>query len=114
MDILYRLGKATAAEVLAELGDQPSYSTVRTQLRVLEGKGHARHEDDGVRYVYLPTVPRSRARDSALGHLVETFFDGSTEKVVAALLGRSSSNLSAEQLERLSAMIEAAKKGGRK
>ncbi len=114
MDILYRLGKATAAEVLAELDGEPSYSTVRTQLRVLEVKGHVRHEDDGVRYVYLPTVPRSRARDSALGHLVETFFDGSVEKVVAALLGRSSSNLSAEQLERLSSMIEAAKKGGRK
>jgi BlaI family transcriptional regulator, penicillinase repressor len=114
MDILYRLGKAKAAEVLALLDGQPSYSTVRTQLRVLEAKGHVRHEDDGVRYVYLPTVPRSRARDSALGHLVETFFDGSVEKVVAALLGRSSSNLSAEQLERLSSMIEAVKKEGRK
>ncbi len=113
MDILYRRGKATAAEVLADLSGQPSYSTVRTQLRVLEEKGHARHEDDGVRYVYLPTMRRSRARDSALGHLLETFFDGSVEKVVAALLGRTSSKLSPEQLERLSSLIEEAKKGGR-
>ena len=114
MDILYRLGKAAAADVLAELDDQPSYSTVRTQLRVLEEKGHVRHEDDGVRYVYLPTVPRNRARESALGHLVETFFDGSVEKVVAALLGPGPSKLSSEQLERLAEMIDQAKKGERK
>ena len=114
MDILYRHCKATAAEVLTELGGEPSYSTVRTQLRVLEEKGHVRHEDDGVRYVYFPNVPRGRARDSALVHLVETFFEGSVEKVVAALLGRGSSKLSAEQLERLSSMIEEAKKGARK
>jgi predicted transcriptional regulator len=110
MDILYRLGKATAGEVLAELGGEPSYSTVRTQLRVLEEKGHVRHEDDGVRYVYLPNVPRSKARDSALLHMIETFFDGSAENVVANLLGPGSSRLSNEQLDRLAAMIEKARK----
>ena len=114
MDILYKLGRGTAGEVLAELPDQPSYSTVRAQLRVLEEKGHVQHEDDGVRYVYMPKVPRERAKHSALRHVVETFFEGSSEKVVAALLGPGASKLSPEELDRLSSMIEKARKGEKK
>src|SRR5471032_2132754 len=86
MDILYRRGRATAAEVMEDLSGDPNYSTVRTQLRVLEEKGHVRHEEEGLRYVYEPAVPRSAARKSAMRHLVETFFDGSAENAVAALL----------------------------
>src|SRR3954469_22757804 len=93
MDILYRRGRATAAEVMEELAGDPSYSTVRTQLRVLEEKGHVRHEEEGLRYVYLPVVARHTARRSALRHLVETFFDGSSEKAVAALLGGEGARL---------------------
>src|SRR5947199_9094411 len=84
MDILYRRGRATAAEVMADLSGDPSYSTVRTQLRVLEEKGHVRHDELGLRYVYAPAVPRRAARKSALKHLIETFFDGSAEQAVAA------------------------------
>src|SRR5580698_721658 len=87
MDILYRRSRATVGEVLEDLTDEPNYSTVRAQLRVLEDKGHVTHEEIGLRYVYTPTVPRHAVRQSALKHLVETFFEGSTEKVVAALLG---------------------------
>src|SRR5258706_8954412 len=87
MDILYRLGRATAGEVMAGLPGDPSYSTVRTQLRVLEEKGHVHHDEQGPRYVYMPAVPRRSARKSALRHLMATFFDGSAEKGVAALLG---------------------------
>src|SRR6187549_3923033 len=87
MDILFRRGRATAAEVMADLPGEPSYSTVRTQLRVLEDKGHVRHEDDGVRFIYMPVARRDSARKSALRHLVDTFFDGLAEKTVAALLG---------------------------
>src|SRR5438876_3492518 len=105
MDILYRRGRATAGEVMAALSDNPSYSTVRAQLRVLEEKGHVRHEEDGLRYVYAPTLPLHLVRRSALRHLVETFFDGSAEKVVAALLGGEASRLSHEEMERLAAMI---------
>src|ERR1051326_3360671 len=83
MDILYRRGRATASEVMADLTGEPSYSTVRTQLRVLEAKGHVRHEEEGLRYVYLPALPRRTARKSALRHLVDTFFDGSVEQTVA-------------------------------
>src|SRR5437762_11884085 len=91
MDILYRRGRATAAEVMSDLPGDPSDSTVRTQLRVLESKGHVRHEEEGLRYIYLPAVARHAARRSALRHLVDTFFEGSTEKVVAALqIGRAS------------------------
>src|SRR5213595_2302755 len=86
MDILYQLERATVGEVLSKLPDKPNYSTVRAQLRVLEEKGHVRHEEEGLRYVYLPCVPREVARRSALRHLVETFFEGSTEKAVAACL----------------------------
>src|SRR5580765_5242280 len=87
VDILYRRGRATAGEVMEELPDSPSYSTVRTQLRVLEEKGHVRHETDGLKFVYIPAAPRHTVRKSALRHLVETFFDGSVEQAVAALLG---------------------------
>src|SRR6188474_534846 len=101
MDRLYRLGRATASEVLDGLPGAPSYSTVRTQLRVLEAKGHVRHEAQGLRYIYMPTVPRHSARRSALKHLVETFFDGSNAKVVAALLGTDVGQLTPEELERI-------------
>ena len=87
MDILYQLERATVGDVLAKLDGKPNYSTVRAQLRVLEEKGHVRHEEEGLRYVYIPWVPREVARRSALRHVVETFFEGSTEKAVAALLG---------------------------
>ena len=110
MDILFRRGRATAAEVMAELPGEPSYSTVRTQLRVLEDKGYARHDEDGVRFVYMPAVARSSARRSALKHLMETFFDGSPEKVVAALLGGEAAKLSDEQLQRIAELIARARK----
>jgi BlaI family penicillinase repressor len=112
MDILYRLGRATAGDVMKQLSGTPSYSTVRTQLRVLEAKGHVRHEEAGLRYVYVPALPRHAARKSALRHLVDTFYDGSTEKVVAALLGGEGKNLSDEELQRLAAMIAKARKEG--
>jgi predicted transcriptional regulator len=101
MDILYRRGRATAAEVMDDLTGSPTYSTVRTQLRVLEEKGQVKHEEEGLRYVYTPAVPRHAARKSALKHLVNTFFDGSTEKVVAALLGGEGARLSDEELKRI-------------
>jgi BlaI family transcriptional regulator, penicillinase repressor len=112
MDILYRHGRATAGDVLKELPGDPSYSTVRTQLRVLEGKGHVRHEEHGLRYVYTPVVPRRAVRKSALRHLVDTFFDGSAEKTVAALLGGEGSRLSEEQLSRIAELVEKARKEG--
>src|SRR6187399_991178 len=114
MDILYRRGRATANEVMADLPGDPSYSTVRTQLRVLESKGHVRHEEEGLRYVYLPAVARHAARRSALRHLVDTFFDGSTEKVVAALLGGEGARLSEGELERIAALVAKARKDGRR
>src|SRR5690349_5199216 len=113
MDILYRRGRATAGEVLEELSGDPNYSTVRTQLRVLEEKGHVTHEEEGLRYVYAPAVPRSSARKSALRHLVETFFDGSPENAVAAILGGEGSKLSDEQLDRISELVKKAGKAGR-
>jgi predicted transcriptional regulator len=112
MDILYRLGRASATEVMRELPGEPSYSTVRTQLRVLEEKGHARHEEQGLRYIYVPAVPRHAARKSALRHLVDTFFEGSAEKAVAALLGGDRMRLSEEELERLASLIDKARKEG--
>jgi BlaI family transcriptional regulator, penicillinase repressor len=112
MDILYRRGRATASEVMADLPGDPSYSTVRTQLRVLESKGHVRHEEEGLRYVYMPELPRHTARRSALKHLVQTFFDGSTEKVVGALLGGEAARLSDDELDRIAAMVAKARKGG--
>jgi BlaI family penicillinase repressor len=112
VDILYRRGRATAGEVMAELPGSPSYSTVRTQLRVLEEKGHVRHEDDGLRYVYSPAVPRRAARRSALRHLVDTFFDGSAEAVVAALLGGEGARLTDAEVGRIRELIEKARKEG--
>jgi predicted transcriptional regulator len=110
MDILYRLGRATAGDILKELSGEPSDSTVRTQLRVLEAKGHVRHEEDGPRYVYLPVVPRRAVRKSALRHLVDTFFDGSAEKVVAALLGGEGARLSDDELDRIADLVAKAKR----
>jgi BlaI family transcriptional regulator, penicillinase repressor len=112
MDILFRRGRATAAEVMEELPGEPSYSTVRTQLRVLEEKGHVRHGLDGVRFVYTPVLARQAARKSALRHLVDTFFDGSSEQAVAALLGGEGARLTDDQLDRIASMIAKARKEG--
>ena len=111
MDLLYRDGRATAAEVQASLPDPPSYSAVRAMLRILEEKGHVRHQEDGPRYVYVPTIGREKAKRSALRHLVETFFDGSAEQVVAALLDGSARQLTDEELQRLAQLIESHKEG---
>jgi predicted transcriptional regulator len=111
MDILYRRGKATAHEVLEDLADPPSYSAVRALLRLLEERGHVKHTQDGQRYVYAPAVTRGDARKSALSHLVKTFFAGSVEDAVAALVDRS--KLSPEELDRLSDIIDRARKEGR-
>ena len=109
MDVLFRRGRATAAEVMEDLPGSPSYSTVRTQLRVLEEKGHVRHEEEGVRYIYMPAVRRHAARKSALKHLVDTFFDGSAEKAVAALLGGEAARVSSEELDRISELVAKAR-----
>jgi predicted transcriptional regulator len=114
MDVLFRLGRASAEEVMRELSGDPSYSTVRTQLRVLEEKGHVRHEEQGRRYIYLPAVPRTAARRSALRHVVDTFFGGSVEKVVAALLGGEAARVSPEELARIVDIVAAARKDGTK
>jgi len=114
MDILYRRGRATAADVMDELPGEPSYSTVRTQLRILEGKGHVKHEEEGLRYIYSAAVPRRAARKSAMRHLVDTFFGGSTENIVSALLGVEGSRLSEPELDRIAALIEKARKDGTK
>lgn len=114
MDLLYRLGQATAAEVMAALPGEPSDSTVRTQLRILEEKGHVRHHEEGLRYVYTAAVPRQSARKSALKHLVDTFFDGSAEQAVTALLGGEARRLSPEELDRLELMIRKARREGRR
>jgi len=111
MDALYALGRATAAEIRVRLDGSPSDSTVRTQLRVLEAKGHVRHEEQGLRYVYVPTVPRHSARRSALRHLVETFFDGSAAKAVAALVGGEGTRVSDEDLDRIARLVEDARRG---
>ena len=112
MDVLYQLERATVGEVLSKLRDKPNYSTVRAQLRVLEEKGHVRHEEHGLRYVYCPVVSRDIARRSALRHLVETFFEGSVEKVVATLLGGEVSRLSREELDRLMEIVAKSRKEG--
>ena len=113
MEIVYRLGQATAAEVHLELPDAPSYSAVRALLRILEDKGHLEHELQGPRYVFRPTVPRTAALQSALRQLVSTFFDGSTTQAVAALLDMSATRMSDEELEELSRRIAQAKQEGR-
>jgi predicted transcriptional regulator len=111
MDAVYHLGSATVADVTAELPDPPSYSAVRAMLGKLEAKGYLRHRQDGPRFLYLATVPRDEARESALERLVRTFFDGSAEKAVTALLDRSAAEMSDEELDRLSNLIQEAKKG---
>ena len=111
MDIIYARGQATAAEVTAALPDPPSYSAVRALLRILEQKGHLRHQQDGPRYVFLPTVPRDRARRSAMRNLVRTFFDGSAAQAAAALIDQA--QLSDEDFDRLAAVIDKARKEGR-
>jgi predicted transcriptional regulator len=110
LDTLYRLERATAAEIQAALDPPPHYSTLRAQLRVLEEKGHVRHAEEGLRYVYFPSVAPKTARRSALRHLLETFFDGSAGNAVAALLGGEAHKLSREELDRISRMIEEARK----
>src|SRR5947209_13103231 len=105
MDILYKLERASVGQVLSKLADKPSYSTVRAQLRILDEKGHVRHEEHGLRYVYVPTVPLDIARRSALRHLVETFFEGSAENLVATLLGGKISRISREELDRLARLF---------
>ncbi|MBV8902675.1 MAG: BlaI/MecI/CopY family transcriptional regulator [Acidobacteriia bacterium] len=110
MDILYRNGRATAGEILAALPDPPSYSAVRAKLRVLEEKGHVRHKAEDLRYVYVPTVARGAARLSALRHLVNTFFNGSVEDTVAALLEGSAASISREDLDRIAGLVDQARK----
>jgi BlaI family transcriptional regulator, penicillinase repressor len=112
IDILYAHGRATAAEVQASLPEPPSYSAVRAMLRILEDKGHIRHEQDGPRYVYLPTVGRDNAKKSAMRHMLHTFFDGSAEQAISALLGDSSARLSDAELDRLASLIDRARKAG--
>ena len=113
MNIIFRSGKATAGEVMEAMPEPPSYSAVRATLRVLEQKGHLRHQHDGTRYVYMPTVNREKARMSALDQLLTTFFEGSAASVVAALIEKSAGNLSPADLDRLSLLIEDARKEGR-
>jgi BlaI family transcriptional regulator, penicillinase repressor len=113
MDIVYRRGETTAADVLAELDDAPSNTAVRTFLRILEEKGHLKHRQDGLKYVYQPTRPRGHAGRSALQRVLQTFFDGSLEKAVAAHLGDAANDLSAEELARLADLINQARKKGR-
>ncbi|MEM7356401.1 MAG: BlaI/MecI/CopY family transcriptional regulator [Acidobacteriota bacterium] len=109
MDILFRTGQATAAEIRQSMPDAPSYSSVRTQLRILVDKGHVRHEQDGPRYLYRPTVTKDRAKKSALQRLVTTFFDGSASQAMAALLDDSAPELSNSELDRLEGLIQAAR-----
>ncbi len=112
MDVIYHLGKAGVTEVLERLPDPPSYSAVRAMLRILEEKGHLRHEQDGARYVYLATLPHGMARESALKHLLRTFFNNSTETAVAALLDLKGDELSERELDRLSVLIDQARQTG--
>jgi len=112
VDILYANGRATAAEVQAALPEPPSYSAVRAMLRILEEKGHVRHEQDGPRYVYVPTVARDNAKRSALRHVLRTFFDGSAEQAISALLDDRSAKLSDGELDRLAQLIKQARQTG--
>src|SRR5271157_3271803 len=109
MDILYQRGRASAAEIQVALPDPPTYSAVRAKLRVLEEKGHVRHEEESLHYVYLPTVARDTARRSALRHMLSTFFEGSVEQAVAAMLDLSAADLSEQDLDRISELIKVAK-----
>jgi BlaI family penicillinase repressor len=109
MDVLYRRGRATAADIMSEMAGAPGNSTIRTQLRVLERKGHVKHEEVGLRFIYMPTVPRHSARRSALRHVVDTFFDGSSAKAVAALLGGEAARVTDEELERIAELVRNAR-----
>jgi len=113
MEILYQRGKASAADVREAMPDAPSYSAVRAMMRVLEEKGHVRHQEEGLKYVYLPVVARDKAKRSAVKHLMDTLFAGSPEQIVAALLDVSSTRLTREELDRMSEMIEKAKREGK-
>jgi predicted transcriptional regulator len=113
MDIIYRRGRASVSEVLEEMPDPPSYSSARATMGILESKGHLKHEKEGPRYVYSPTVSRRKASSSAVRQLLSTFFDGSVERAVAALLSASESELSDEELDRLARLIRDARKEGR-
>ena len=112
LDILYESGQATAADVQAALPEPPSYSAVRALLRILEDKGHVRHQQDGPRYVYVPTLAHDNAKRSALHHVLKTFFDGSAEQAISALLDEGSSKLSSAELDRLARLIDTARKSG--
>jgi predicted transcriptional regulator len=112
VDVLFKLGRASAAEVRAELPDAPSYSAVRALLRILEEKGHVRHEQDGPRYVYLPTVGRDNAKKSAMRHMVQTFFEGSASQAISALLDDPRAKFSEAELDRLARLIDDARKTG--
>jgi predicted transcriptional regulator len=114
MDVLYRLGRAGVHEVMRELSGTPAYSTVRAQLRVLEQKGHVRHVEEQLRYTYLPATPRQTVRKSALRHLIDTFFEGSPEGVVEALVRDERRTLSTEELDRIARVIEQARREGRR
>ena len=112
MDIVYRAGQATAAQILAEMSNPPSYSAIRALLRILVDKKHLQYREDGPRYVYSPTVPRQKARARALARVVDTFFDGSALSAASALLGSSQRKLTTDELDELSALIDAARKRG--
>lgn len=113
MEILFQRGKASAAEVREAMEDAPSYSAVRAMLRILEEKGHVRHQAEGLKYVFLPAVARDKAKRSALKHLMDTFFAGSPEQTVAALLDVSATRLTREELDRMAQMIEKARREGK-
>jgi predicted transcriptional regulator len=113
MDILYQRGKSSASEVREAMPSAPSYSAVRAMLRVLEEKGHIGHQAEGLRYVYVPTVPRDKAKRSAMKHLLNTFFNDSPEQIVAALLDVGATRLTQDELDRMAAMIEKARKEGK-
>lgn len=113
MEILFQRGKASASEVREGMSDAPSYSAVRAMLRVLEEKGHVRHQAEGLRYVYVPTVAKEKAKRAAVRHVLDTFFNGSPEQIVAALLDVSSTELTGAELDRMAALIEKARKEGR-
>jgi predicted transcriptional regulator len=110
MDVLYERGRATAAEILAALPDPPSYSAIRALIKVLEDKGHVKHHEDGPRYVFTPSVPRSKARRNAVKHLLQTFFDDSAGEAVASLLGLSAGKLKPEELDKIEELIARARK----
>jgi predicted transcriptional regulator len=113
MDILYQRGKASANDVRDAMPDAPSYSAVRAMLRVLEEKGHVKHQEEGMKYVYAPVVAAGKAKRSAVKHVMDTFFQGSAEQIVAALLDVSSSRLTHDELDRMAALIEKAKQEGK-